>query len=529
MSISDKTSTVAAALTAILIAAFLPGCIKNDIPYPRIVPCFTTFEVEHSCQPAVIDSVARQVTVYLAEDADIYNVNVTGYSISRGGHPADSAMLSRPLDLSRPPDVELELYQSYTWTIKAVQEIERYFTVANQVGSSVIDVPGHRVVATLPESVDLKAVKVLSIKLGSTNSTMSPQLQDTEADFTRPVEVEVTDYGRTETWTIYIETTQSTVTTVRVDPWAYVAWLYGEAEAGKDNGFEYRPAGEENEWIRVPDAWVTHNGGSFTARLIHLQSETPYEARAFSDDERGATIPFTTEGVAQLPNGSMDNWWLDGKVWNPWGEGDTPYWDTGNKGATTLGPSNSVPTDDTSSGSGHAAMLETKFVGIGMLGKLAAGNLFAGKYVKTDGTNGILSFGREFTLHPTRLTGFMMYHSAPISSTTDGFHDLKNRPDSCIIWCALIDSDSPCEIRTNPKSRKLFSPTDPEVVAYGKIEVGYDITSYTPFDITLDYVDTSRRPKYILVVASASKYGDYFTGGNGSVLYVDDFELQYDY
>ncbi|MDE5661445.1 MAG: PCMD domain-containing protein, partial [Muribaculaceae bacterium] len=34
---------------------------------------------------------------------------------------------------------------------------------------------------------------------------------------------------------------------------------------------------------------------------------------------------------------------------------------------------------------------------------------------------------------------------------------------------------------------------------------------------------------YIIVCASASKYGDYFTGGVGSTLWIADFELEYDY
>ena len=32
---------------------------------------------------------------------------------------------------------------------------------------------------------------------------------------------------------------------------------------------------------------------------------------------------------------------------------------------------------------------------------------------------------------------------------------------------------------------------------------------------------------YLIVVASASKYGDYFTGSKSSVMYVDDFSLIY--
>lgn len=206
-----------------------------------------------------------------------------------------------------------------------------------------------------------------------------------------------------------------------------------------------------------------------------------------------------------------------------------PYWDTGNKGATTLGSSNTYPTDDTPSGKGLAACLETRFVGIGMIGKLAAGNIFAGRYVRTDGTNGILSFGREFTLRPTRMRLWAKYHSAPISSTTAGFEDLKGTPDKGIIWVALIDSAEPFEIRTNPNNRQLFDPEGSYVVAYGKVEWDKDVTEWTQFELTLDYKSTSRVPRYILCTASASWLGDYFTGGNGSVLTIDDLELLYDY
>ena len=45
--------------------------------------------------------------------------------------------------------------------------------------------------------------------------------------------------------------------------------------------------------------------------------------------------------------------------------------------------------------------------------------------------------------------------------------------------------------------------------------------------IPLDYRRTDIKPSYIILVASASKGGDYFTGGP-SVMYIDDFELIYD-
>lgn len=251
--------------------------------------------------------------------------------------------------------------------------------------------------------------------------------------------------------------------------------------------------------------------------------------RAVSGDEYGMEIEFTTGVDLQVPDCDFDNWWLDGKVWCPWAQGGVRYWDTGNKGATTLGSSNTYPIEDTPTGTGMAASLETRFVGIGMIGKLAAGNIFVGEYVRTDGTNGILSFGRPFTERPTKLRGYMKYHSAPISSVTAGFENLRDRPDSCIVWTALIDADQPFEIRTNPNNRHLFDPEASDVIAYGKMECGYDVPEYQQFEFELQYKATDRVPKYILIVASASKYGDYFTGGNGSLLCIDDFELLYDY
>ena len=117
----------------------------------------------------------------------------------------------------------------------------------------------------------------------------------------------------------------------------------------------------------------------------------------------------------------------------------------------------------------------------------------------------------------------------PISHTSKEFENLKGEPDACIVWVALIDSAEPFEIRTNPSNRQLFNPDGPEVVAYGSFESDQTIPNYIQFNIDLEYKATNRVPTYILVVASASKYGDYFTGGNGSVLCIDDLQLLYDY
>jgi len=523
------TSKKSGVLSILFLTAILTGCINNDVPYPRIQANFVSFEVENSLQAASIDSIKRTVTLFLNESADPMNVTVTGFSLSPvGAEWPDSAAFAAGVDLSSPLKTRLSLYQDYAWTISSVQTIERYFTVADQIGASTIDVPGRRVVAYVPQGTDMGAVAVKSLKLGGPEATYTPDIRDASCDFSRPVNITVTEHGRETVWTIYVQEAGTSVSMQRADAWTCVAWLYGNAQEGKANGFQYRTA-DSDTWIDVPADWVTHNGGSFTARLIHLQPQTAYSARAVSDGEFSAPVDFTTESTYDLPDGSFDNWWLDGKIWCPWPQNGQPYWGTGNKGATTLGSSNTFPTEDTPSGTGLAAQLETRFVGIGVIGKLAAGNFFAGTYVRTDGTDGILDFGRPFNLHPTALKGFLKYKTAPISSTTAGFEYLKDRPDTCIVWCALIDADSPFQIRTKASERHLFNPDAPDVIAYGSVEYGYNIDNYQPFTVELNYRDTSRRPRYMLIVASASKYGDYYTGGNGAVMCIDDFTLEWDY
>lgn len=514
---------VAAAMAALGLW-LMTGCIENNIPYPRIKANFTEFEAEGLTGPAEIDSTARIVTLTLAETTDMRAVNVTSFKLTPGASIV-SGDLDHPLDLTKPYITTLRIYQDYDWVIRANQPIERYFTVDGQIGETVIDPVACRVVVTVPQNPGAKAVKVLTQKLGPEGATESPNLAGTTVNMTEPVIVEVEAFGETRNWEIYCRESMVNVSTTNVDAWTQVAWVYGAAIEGRDNGVEYRTAGSE-QWIKAPADWVTQTGSTFYVRLINLNPETAYEARAYSDDEKGETVEFTTGNKPLIPNMSFSDWSLNGKIWQPWGEGEEQYWDTGNKGAVTLGESNVKPTDVTSSGSGKGALLKTEL----KLVKLAAGSLFAGRYVATDGTNGILSFGRPFTQRPTKLRGYLKYKPVPISHSLEAsMKYMIGQPDTCIVWCALVDCDEPVEIRTKPDNRKLFNENASYVIAYGKVEYGETIPDFIPFEIELNYRSTSRVPKYILIVSSSSKYGDYFTGGDGSELYIDDFELLYDY
>lgn len=505
------------------------SCIKNDLPYPIVELKFLSIGAEGEVCAAMIDDANRNVVLNLGEDVNLSNVNILAYTVTEGAQL--STDITGGIDLTTPYGVVLSLYQDYFWTISARQDIERYFTVEGQVGESVIDVSGKRVIAYVSKNVDLSNVQVTSLKLGPANiSTITPNVMNGTINcMSNPVTVNVSYFDKNEIWSLYVLVTEVSVDITSVDAWTNVMWAYGVAEEGKDNGFEYRKV-NTTEWNRVPQNWIEAEGGTFKACIRHLEANTSYEVCAYSDDLRSEVKNVTTSGYFEIPNASFDDWWLDGKIWCPWIEGYTPFWGTGNKGATTIGDSNTIPSTDTWNGEvGFSAQLDTRFVGIASIGKLAAGNLFSGDYKKTDGTNGILDFGRQCTARPTRLKGYWKYTSMPISHTSVEYAYLKGVPDTATVYIALADWTAPLEIRTNPKNRNLFDRNADYVIAYGSVETGRNIDNWTQFAIELEYRDTHRVPSYILIVSSASKYGDYFTGGAGSRLMIDNYWLEWDY
>ena len=67
---------------------------------------------------------------------------------------------------------------------------------------------------------------------------------------------------------------------------------------------------------------------------------------------------------------------------------------------------------------------------------------------------------------------------------------------------------------------------DPGIIAYGRVAVSEDTEGFINFEMPLEYRST-RKPTKIVIVASSSALGDYFTGGRGSVLHLDEFEFVY--
>lgn len=521
---------------ACLSVCLLAACIQNDLPYPTVKLYITGMTVEGQVGSAIISNENRKVTLALEETVNPKKVKVQTLELTEGGKATigpDSI-----LDLTHPLKVTLSLYQDYDWAIEATQVIERVFTVDGQVGQARFYPETHEASVDIPVEQGLGLIDLTDLKLGPAGSTQNgttgvPLLYWTrKGNFaTAKVKVKYGDF-LDEEWTLYVNLSDVKVGVNSVDEWTNAAWVHGFGLAGQDNGCEYKKEGDA-DWIRVDASELTHDGGNFTARIIHLQANTTYVCRTYSGEEYGAEVTFTTGEAATVPNMGFEDWHKDGKVICPWLEGEDSWWDTGNWGSTTISADDNItqPTSDVRNGSAgsQAAILGSKFVGLGSIGKFAAGNLFLGEYKATDGTNGILGFGREFTARPTKLKGHFKYTVSTINYADEAHAALKGKPDTCIVWIALGDWNEPVEIRTNPKNSKYFDKNDPNIIAYGEMNCGETVSAYKDFEIELDYRSTSRVPKYLLIVCSASKYGDYFTGGAGSTMWVDDFSFEYDY
>ena len=528
----------------LLLAAVLCGCIKNDIPFARIPLSITALKVEGQIGTTSFSEKDRTATVTLAETVNPKKVKIDSIGYTDKAVAALSS--GDVIDLTNDVEVTLSLYQDYVWKIMRNQPIERRLTVSNQVGNAVFDEDKRLVTINITKSASLKDVELVDLKLGPTGAAYNGSTEGLPAvSWNRyanyaetTIHVTYSDFIDEE-WTVKVYNSDSDVLTERADGWVNVAWMYGAGVAGTECGFEYREAGAEN-WIAVPKEYVTVNGGQFYARVPHLKANTTYDCRAFSDGQRAKEVQFSTVDMGSFPNMGFEDWHKSEKsVICPWAKDGSKFWDTGNHGSAIVGEKN-VTTNVTdirpgSTGKYAACLSSQNILGV----KFAAGNLFVGEYKKTQGTNGILGFGREFVSYPTALKGWFKYKTAPITEVSKGYEKLKNQPDTCIVWVALGDWEltqnaetgqkTAVEIRTdNNNNGKYFDKNDPHVIAYGEMTCGEDVNEYKSFEVKLDYRATNRVPTSLLIVCSASKYGDYFTGGE-CVMWIDDFSLVYDY
>lgn len=538
-------------LTVGLLLLTIASCIENNLPYPVVE--LEIEQIEGEGFTASIDRLGRRVVLRLDETTDISCVRITNAVLTPEAQPSQEIVGT--FDLRQPLLVTLSLYQDYHWTITAEQQIERYFTVEGQIGATEFDVENCIARAYVGMKTDRKHIVVKSLKLGPRDITTTDPAPEELTLFDPARFVTVRYHDVTERWMLYVLPTEETVSLTQVDAWSQVIWLYGSGASGEQMGFRYRREGD-TEWAEVPD--VRTADGTFTA-CLRAEAETAYEVKAYCGADESAVRTVTTEGTRQLPNSGFEEWCTIRDIVYPFTEADSDtnrFWGTGNPGASVANATLTEGSSDIRPGSAGrlSARLESKFANVVGIGKFAAGNLFVGNYVRNAGTNGILTFGRPFTLRPTALRGWMKYNCGTIDrigKVPAGTSIQTGDPDNGSIYIALGTWDpaeyGQCSAQESDPARRqcgtadspycvdtrdeatFFDPKGKDVVAYGELILSESRPGWTEFAVELDYVRTDVVPTHLFIVCSASRYGDYFTGSTKSVMYLDDFELLYDY
>ena len=306
--------------------------------------------------------------------------------------------------------------------------------------------------------------------------------------------------------------------------------------------FQYRKKGEE--------AWtdVTANPDSknyITDKITGLTPATTYEYQLVGTANEttsiiGRVATFTTETAIALINGNFDDWYTNDEVQYPASKEyvqnyGSSFWDTSNPGTkivsinATQGVTSPV---HTASDKAKSAQLKSELVDLVVFTKFAAASLYTGTFNDLVGTKGAkIDFGQPFKSRPTALHGFYQYAPKNIDNVGDkqpANTVKKGDMDICSIYIALSKKKYTVD-NTNPSTFINFE-SDENIIAYGELPAADCVNTngeWKEFTINLKYKNITDKPAYLIIVCSSSKYGDYFTGGKGSCLHLDDFELLY--
>lgn len=280
---------------------------------------------------------------------------------------------------------------------------------------------------------------------------------------------------------------------------------------------------------------VNTSAKTFKTMVCKLSAGTGYTFRLKTAKDGGlsATKSVTTEGIQTVPNLNFDQW-TTGDIIYPYTGKNNGVWDTANEGLD-LGNYNITKPETSSVIKGTAAKLESDYVSIFGVKKFAAGNIYTGDFVKvtTSPMGADLNWGIKFSARPVAMKGYYKYVPQTINYTDGAHSGLKGQMDKCQIQVALTSPMSGSGtyyfyVSSGNNEFVEFSSSNSTIIAHNLIETSETITSYRSFTLPFGYRNINTRPSYIIITCCSSYLGDYFTGGDGSTMWVDEFELIYD-
>lgn len=553
--------TAFAAAAALLAAS----CISNDIPYPVVELRIANVEGE-GFSVSENNVTSRVVTLTLDEATDIRNVKIDAVTYDAVVHSIElnkaelldqvrsSQELTGTFNLLSPIYTTLSLYQDYDWTIRAVQTIERRFSVTGQIGATEIDTENRIVRVYVPDDTDLGHIEIEELKLGPAEiTTYSPSLEELSGSSFESVRfVDVTCHGVTERWMLYVETTNVKVALREADLWqntGTVTALISADEYASGAALEYRIKGD-TEWQPMQESG--YDAGILTATIApEWKTETnpngltvyklvpkkglfaghTYEFRLLvGGSEQGAPLEYTAPAGNTIPNGDME-------------DASMSCWTQNNKTAEFWGSGNNTFTKGLCTQASFAGGTRAKLQATSAMGVLASGNLFTGLFQKDLITRGVVSFGQTYAwkARPRALkVQYFAEHIGPVDIDKKfGAPIGMGDQDRARIMVAIVDWNARREVGsgTEPPTgtwdpQETASTEQGKIIAYGSLFIDESSTGDRMIDTELElhFYDREAKPSglYQLVIScSTSAYGDFMTGCKSNVLYIDNFEWAY--
>lgn len=520
---------VIAYMTMCLTVLMMASCIENDLSYPQVSVAFTSFEVEGQ-KSVTIDDASRTIDIVMGEAADMSEVKVVGFSVSNDAEVVGG--MPEYLDLRDTLQLTLHLYEDHVWTIKASQPIERYIRCDNQVGEAVLDVDEKTAYVYVNDNQSLLSVRFNEMKLEPEGSVIESTLGfisqggqsvpvTEKCVFPMVLDCVIMRYfyvkydGEEIRWSVKVLQKPVEVGMESANPWTFSAGVKGVTDGKGTPAFEYKKASDA-DWSTWED--VELSGTTATADITGLQEDTDYVVRMTNGYISSSEMSFRTGKAVQLPNLSFDNWSKDNKYPNAAG---SDVWDSANSSGVTITTS---PSDD--SVKGKAARLES----LKKFGVMAAGNIFTGSFgnfVLSGGAGASLNWGTPFSSRPLALRGYYKYSPVAVDNARKPYEDMMGKTDQSQILMFLTDWASTFTVNT-ATGTFVNLDSDPGIIALGQLNTSETDSDYVHFTIPLTYRSNDRIPTYVVIACASSRYGDYFTGGVGSVLLIDEFEFIYD-
>lgn len=300
---------------------------------------------------------------------------------------------------------------------------------------------------------------------------------------------------------------------------------------------------KDGEWKHF--AASSSGTNTYSARVEGIGAGRNYEYNLVIDGKTvGTSLAFATEQGAQIPNGDMEQWSQSGNTYYPGVSASNKYWDTGNKGTTTVGGTdNNLTSKSTDVRPGtkgsYSAFLDSKVV----MGKFGAGNIFVGNFGKVVITSlsATVYFGQPFAYNakPKGVRMWVKYNCGSIDNV--GSVGKNGDPDLTKIFCCVCNWNSAWCVDSDKADATTFSPSMENIrncsdSRYsGVLYTAYFDTNtsnnewhelYIPFE-KIEGADDSKGANYLVLTATCSGYGDFFTGSADSWMYIDDVELVY--